>query len=245
MEREEKEARMMLEKTGEVWRPVRFGGILPVYLISARGLIFNFKTRRAVAGSAYTRRGGSSKFFRLLTETGQKFFTLDVLMQSAFPERSANAYGIEWRAIVLNGEQTGYEVSFDGRVRRTDNLHELKPTKRGDGYCLIRIRHEGETKTLYLHRLVAEAFIPNPAGLPVVNHKDENRCNNSAENLEWCSKQYNMLYGGASKRAGAHTSMTMKLKHLAKTGNQIAAEILRHPRYYDSPELFSMAAAIT
>lgn len=45
-----------------------------------------------------------------------------------------------------------------------------------------------------VHRLVAEAFIPNPDNLPEVNHKDENGLNNSVDNLEWCSHQYNIEY---------------------------------------------------
>ena len=46
-----------------------------------------------------------------------------------------------------------------------------------------------------VHRLVAEAFIPNPEGLPHINHKDENPKNNRASNLEWCTQQYNCNYG--------------------------------------------------
>lgn len=44
-------------------------------------------------------------------------------------------------------------------------------------------------RSLSVHRLVAEAFIPNPMSLPIVNHKDENKVNNSVDNLEWCTKQ--------------------------------------------------------
>lgn len=51
-----------------------------------------------------------------------------------------------------------------------------------------------------VHRLVAKTFIPNPSNLPCVNHKDECKSNNSVENLEWCDKSYNALYGTCQER---------------------------------------------
>lgn len=59
---------------------------------------------------------------------------------------------------------------------------------------------DGICKEFYVHRLVAEAFIPNPDGLPMVNHKDEDKTNNFAENLEWCTNEYNVNYGTAKER---------------------------------------------
>lgn len=75
-----------------------------------------------------------------------------------------------------------------------------KPMKicyRGKGdlkYQAVTLSRNGEQKRYSVHRLVAETFIPNPDGLPEVNHKDQNPDNNRVENLEWCTRQYNIEF---------------------------------------------------
>ncbi len=92
-------------------------------------------------------------------------------------------------------EKYDIEVSNYGNVR-TLSGRILKPTDNGRGYLRIN-RHK---KTIYVHRLVAEAFIPNPDNLPQVNHKDECKSNNCVDNLEWCDDKYNVNYGTVRKR---------------------------------------------
>ena len=68
------------------------------------------------------------------------------------------------------------------------------------GYAYVNLHLNGKMKTIKTHRLVAEAFIPNPENKPMVNHKDEVKNNNAVENLEWCDAKYNINYGTRTAR---------------------------------------------
>lgn len=70
-----------------------------------------------------------------------------------------------------------------------------------DGYLRVCLSKNGQHVPVLVSRLVAGAFIPNPDGLPVVNHKDENKQNNNVDNLEWCTVKYNTCYGTGLQRA--------------------------------------------
>lgn len=106
-----------------------------------------------------------------------------------------------WKAI--EGYDGAYEVSNTGKVRslRFGKCKLLKPMVNAgkyNGYSTVTLYNTGKRiAKVKVHRLVAEAFIPNPDNLPIINHKDENRMNNSADNLEWCTKLYNNTYNGA------------------------------------------------
>ena len=96
-----------------------------------------------------------------------------------------------------------YQVSNCGRVKslkRKNVLKEkiLKPYVDKDGYLTVALNNP--RKTFLVHRLVAEAFIPNPDNLPCVNHKDENKQNNVVSNLEWCDRKYNQNYGTRTEK---------------------------------------------
>lgn len=111
----------------------------------------------------------------------------------------------EWRDIA--GYEGKYQVSNLGRVkslnyRRAGKAKILKTLERG-GYLRVALYKNGKNDRLTVHRLVASAFIPNQDNLPFVNHKDENKKNNRADNLEWCTAKYNLNYGTRIERVSA------------------------------------------
>lgn len=125
-----------------------------------------------------------------------------------------------WRAVV--GYEGYYEVSNFGRLKSLSRVDYkghvrkeriLKPTKKKNGYLHLILSKNGVRKDFLVHRLVAEAFIPNPDNLLIVNHRDENKENNfvfvkedgsvdfQKSNLEWCDYRYSTKYGTRTERA--------------------------------------------
>ena len=101
----------------------------------------------------------------------------------------------------VKGYEGKYQVSSFGRVKSfARNGRILKPALNKNGYLLVNLWNNNHSKSFYVHRLVAEAFIPNPLNLRFVNHKDECKTNNFVENLEWCTKDYNESYGTRNQR---------------------------------------------
>ena len=113
----------------------------------------------------------------------------------------------------VKGFEGYYQVSTWARVRSLDRWVTYKDgrsrlcksfilplRKNRKGYLRANLSKNGKTKSAFVHKLVAEAFIPNPLNLPVVNHKDEVKDNNYPYNLEWCTDDYNRHYGTAINR---------------------------------------------
>lgn len=99
-----------------------------------------------------------------------------------------------FKSIIINNESTFYEVSNYGRVYNTKNKRFLKCSY-SDGYAKVTLcLSPNNHKEIFIHRLVANAFIPNPKKLPVVNHIDLNRSNNKTTNLEWVDYRGNYLH---------------------------------------------------
>ena len=132
----------------------------------------------------------------------------------------------EWKDIP--GYEGRYQVSNLGRVKslaRVCNVGQhsaayhlpekiMRPKVRKSGYSLVSLNKDGVAKDEYIHRLVAQSFIPNEGGLPYINHKDENPRNNRVDNLEWCTPKYNANYNGANIRGGLNRRVAIVQKTL-------------------------------
>ena len=118
-----------------------------------------------------------------------------------------------WKDIL--GYEGYYQVSNFGNVKSMDRIVERKNNGTGNlplksrilslntyprGYKRVTLRKNNISKSFFVHRLVAEAFIPNPNNYPYVNHKDENPSNNHFDNLEWCINEYNIRNGKLGQR---------------------------------------------
>lgn len=133
----------------------------------------------------------------------------------------------------IEGYEGLYQVSSHGRVRSVDRElpiskngwkffyrrlpgKVLKQCYVGLGYLFVGL----SGKAALVHRLVAQAFIPNPNNLPFINHKDENKTNNHVENLEWCDHIYNIHYGTYQDRMAK--SLSKRIEQLTLQGEHVA-----------------------
>lgn len=107
-----------------------------------------------------------------------------------------------WRPVV--GFEGLYDVSNTGNIYSHRLKRNLVLSKDKIGYVRIGLQKTDRKscKFYFVHRLVAEAFVPNPEHKPQINHKDENKTNNHANNLEWCSCVENMNWGTRNQRIG-------------------------------------------
>lgn len=98
-----------------------------------------------------------------------------------------------WKDVA--GYEGKYKVSDQGRVLSLKSNLILKQRKTKNGYLQVHLRNKKISRTMYVHRLVGAAFCSNPKGLNEINHLDENKENNIATNLQWCTHLENLMYG--------------------------------------------------
>lgn len=154
---------------------------------------------------------------------------------------------IQEKWLPVKGFEGAYEVSNLGNVRslKRDGGSLMALNKSNLGYMKVVLFFNGVPSYKSVHRLVAEAFIPNPLGLPCVNHKDENTSNNNVDNLEWCTAEYNNNYGTRNDKIKKAVTATVgqpvyqfdlegnfvaKYKSLADAGRAVGqhASTIRH-----------------
>lgn len=136
-----------------------------------------------------------------------------------------------WRPIV--GYEGLYEVSNCGRIRSLvfrngascfQRKKLLSSIDHGNGYRYVSLTSDGERKNHYVHRLVADAFVPNPNGCSVVDHIDFDRSNNSASNLQWLTQKENV------QRSIPRMSKP-RIKPMTNTGERYISKIKANGMY--------------
>lgn len=102
-----------------------------------------------------------------------------------------------WKPI--KGYEGLYEISSIGNIRSSkfNRVKTSSPDK--DGYLVISLWKNNKQRRFRMHRLVAQAFIPNPNNYPQINHINEIKDDNRIENLEWCTQKYNNMHGSRLK----------------------------------------------
>lgn len=173
-------AATVISEAGEEFRPV---SIAPGYLVSNKGRCYSFATRRFVGKAS---NGGRGKKVVLLTKPDGATVTrtIDNLMAFAFGPQIPTEAGEEW-APISDGAKMW--ISSRGRLWSMARQQLVKPQDR-NGYLAVDIGN----KHFLVHRLVAQAFIPNDNMFRTdINHINEDTHDNRVENLEWCTKEEN------------------------------------------------------
>ena len=138
----------------------------------------------------------------------------------------------------IEGYEGYYQISNMGRVKSLERTvwkgkgYRIVPEKilegvdNGHGYLQVNLSKDGKVKQPLVHRLVATAFLENPMGYKEINHRDENKENNRAENLEWCSRSYNLTYNGRAKKVGKKAAEKLRgRKHSEETIKKISEKL--------------------
>ena len=108
-----------------------------------------------------------------------------------------------------------------GNADRTIKPRVIKPYNDNHGYHMVSLSKDGKVKKHKVHRLVAEAFISNPENKPTVNHLNEIRNDNRANNLEWATHKENNDHGGHNERVSK--TLSKPVEQLDKNGNKVSS----------------------
>ena len=131
----------------------------------------------------------------------------------------------------IPGYEGLYQASSLGNIRSlnwrgSNTVKNMYLKKSNTGYLTVQLGWKGKPKTFTVHRLVALTFLGNPCGFGEINHKDENKENNSVGNLEWCSHKYNTDYF-----YDRHPEHGKNKKETDKYGKRLSLRILQCDAY--------------
>lgn len=130
-----------------------------------------------------------------------------------------------------------YKVYSDGRIWSKNRSRFMSAGDNGNGYKYIFLHNKGTKKRIYVHRLIAQLFIPNADNLPQVNHVNGDKGDNSVTNLEWCSLESNMQHAWKNGLCKPHESQKEAAKRNAKLRRVFSDEDVFEIRY-----LYAMGA---
>lgn len=185
----------------------------PGYKLTNKGEIISYKYPEPYYVNPYKVKSGG---YVVDLQVNNKYIHIRIskLLAKYFPIPVPTGYtkikGFDGYFINTKGEiisDNPYNSNYKGRIK-------LTPSKDANGYFVVTLNN----KSYKIHRLVALTFIPNPYGYPQVNHKDEDKSNNSVSNLEWCTSQYNNTYNDKHYRATRWACKKCKLINI-KTNN--------------------------
>ncbi len=161
-----------------------------------------------------------------------------------------NLPGEEWRDI--EGYEGYYQVSNKGRVKSLERIDSnnhpvkekiLKQCFTNCGYLRVGLRKDGKLKLFLVHRLVAEAFIPNPNDFPCVNHKSERKTENNVKNLEWISVKDNNNFGTRNERMSKAKTNNPKISTPIKCFDFKTNEETIYPSIMEAARNFNVSSS--
>ena len=196
----------------ETWKPIT--GYEGLYEISNMGRVKSLPRLHNNRGGGYYSKEKILTPIRTrqvnLSKGGVKItFSINQLMSIAFPSSHELLEGLLIKDI--KGYEGLYAVSSCGKIWSYVNNRFLVPRhQRKTGYDKVHLVKDGQIRDFLVHRLVAEAFIPNPENKPQVNHLDENKTNNHIENLTWVTRRENVNYGTRNIRVAKANSKAVQ-----------------------------------
>lgn len=146
-----------------------------------------------------------------------------------------------WKPVA--GFEGLYEVAPCGAIRNARTLRWLSPSEKDDGYMSVKLFQDGVGRNRTVHRIVAEAFLPNPENKPQVNHKDLNKKNNDVSNLEWVTQSENQSH---AIRNGTNKTRISKLKMAERYHNKFyQMTCLFPPSLFDELDALAISTGVS